>query len=1016
MSYRKMNNIIGWIVFLIAATVYILTLEPTTSLWDCGEYIATAYKLQVGHPPGAPFFQLIARFFSLFAGGDVTKVAYMVNLMSGLASGFTIMFLFWTITYFAKKIIGKGKELLSSDKIAIFASGVVGALAYTFTDSFWFSAVEGEVYALSSFFTAATFWLILKWESQADEKYSSKWLLLIAYLIGMSIGVHLLNLLAIPAVVFVFYFKKYKPTRNGMIFSGVLSVVILAIIMYFIIPGVVSLSGKMELFFVNSLGLPFNSGTIFFFIIMITGIVWGLRYSIKNKKTILNISLLSFVFLLIGYSSFILLVIRSNADTPIDENNPENAVSLLSYLNREQYGSSPLIKGQFYNTPVVKMKDGSPVYERDYKKGKYVVIDDKKGTIPVYDSKTSTIFPRMYSSQNSPGQSHLEGYKRWGGITGKQVTTKDGNGRQQTLVIPTFGENLTFFFRYQIGHMYLRYFMWNFAGRQNDIQGHGGITHGNWISGIPFIDNNRLGDQSQLPNELKTNRANNKYYFLPLLLGLIGLFYQYKKDPKNVLVILLLFFFTGMAISIFLNMPPFQPRERDYAFVGSFYAFAIWIGLGVLGVHSFLSKRKVPAKVSAIAAGVVTLLLVPVIMANQNWDDHDRSERYTARAFARNYLESCAPNAILFSVGDNDTFPLWYAQEVEGIRTDIKIVNLSLLNMEWYVEQMRRQVYDSKPVPMTLTRDKYLKSGSSIVYLTERNKEVDVKQAIAFVKSNNPQTKLQKYDYIPSKNFVMKVDSAKVIANGTVSPESANKILKQIKWNINKTYLTTSDLIMLDIISTNDWDRPIYFTSAGYDGTLGLRDHFQVDGFTYRLVPIKTKSNYAETGRVETDVLYNNLMNKFKWGNINGDIHLDEFHKRTIRVVRIRSKFSRLAKALKIKGENEKAILVLNKCMELLPHRTLSYTPEMLSIIDLYYTLNKTESANNIITEYKDDVLSDLNYYMMLEKEGFPSDKTELKRDMAILQELGRIAKTNKQDSIFQDISDKTMELVSKYK
>ncbi len=699
--YKKLNNIIGWIIFAIATVVYIITSEPTASFWDCGEYIATAYKLQVGHPPGAPLFQLLGRFFSLFAFGDSSLVARMINTMSALSSSFTILFLFWSITMLAKKIVLASGEITKAKMYAIFGSGIVGALAFTFSDSFWFSAVEGEVYAMSSFFTAIVFWAILKWEETADEDHSYRWLILIAYLIGLSIGVHLLNLLAIPAITFVYYFKKYKPTKKGIFITLIISFIILTVIMYIIIPWIVQLAGLFERFFVNAIGLPFNTGTIIYFILLISGIIWGLIYTKKHKKVILNTIILGFIFILIGYSSFFLLIIRSNANTPIDENNPEDAISLLAYLNREQYGDWPLLHGQYYNAPLVDRKDGNPVYIKDKEKGKYVISDDRKNTIPVYDSRYETIFPRMWSSTETI---YVDDYKRWAGIK------RDPDNKH----IPTFGENLRFFFKYQLGHMYLRYFMWNFAGRQNDIQGRGGLLKGNWISGINFIDEWRLGPQNNLPESME-NKGRNKFYFLPLILGLIGLFYQFNKNYKDGIVVSLLFIMTGIAIVIYLNQYSPQPRERDYAYAATFYAFAIWIGLGVLSIFDFFAK-KFKLKISAFATILVCLILVPGIMAKDGWDDHDRSGRYTALQVAKNYLNSCAQNAILFTNGDNDTFPLWYMQEVENYRTDIKLINTSLFAKDWYIDQQKRKTYKADPIPSQLTHKQYREGSLDVAY------------------------------------------------------------------------------------------------------------------------------------------------------------------------------------------------------------------------------------------------------------------------------------------------------------
>jgi hypothetical protein len=633
-QFRKLNNIFGWFTFLIASAVYLLTIEPTASWWDCGEYISTAFKLQVGHPPGAPLFQMIGRFFSLLAFGDVTKVAMMVNAMSALSSSFTILFLFWTIVLFAKKMVPVEGEENKTGMYTVFAAAFIGSMAYTFSDTFWFSAVEGEVYAMSSFFTAISFWAILKWEEVADEKHSYRWLVFIAFLMGLAIGVHLLNLLVIPATCMVYYYKKSKnPTKLGMLLTFVLSIIILAFVMFIIIPYTVELSGKFELLFVNGLGMPFNTGTIVYFLLLIGLIIFGLYFTRKKGEIALNTILLSFTFILIGYSSFLMLVIRANANPPINENAPKDAVGLLSYLNREQYGDFPIFYGQYYTAPISDYADGKPVYQRDDASGKYIVIDERKGTQPVWDKRFTTIFPRMWSTQRKGA---AEFYQKWGG-PGVPIEITGPDGKQETRNRPTFGENLKFFFTYQIGHMYIRYFMWNFVGRQNDVQGFGSIEDGNWISGIPFLDQARLGhDQTNLPDS-KQSRASNKYYFLPLLLGLIGLFFHIRKDYKSTMIIGLLFLMTGLAIVVYLNQQPYEPRERDYAYAASFYAFAIWIGLGIIPLVEAL-RKKAGGMVSVGVVFLLSLILVPGIMAKENWDDHDRSGKYACRDFAANYM------------------------------------------------------------------------------------------------------------------------------------------------------------------------------------------------------------------------------------------------------------------------------------------------------------------------------------------------------------------------------------------
>ncbi len=980
--YKKLNNIIGWIIFAIATVVYIITSEPTASFWDCGEYIATAYKLQVGHPPGAPLFQLLGRFFSLFAFGDSSLVARMINTMSALSSSFTILFLFWSITMLAKKIVLASGEITKAKMYAIFGSGIVGALAFTFSDSFWFSAVEGEVYAMSSFFTAIVFWAILKWEETADEDHSYRWLILIAYLIGLSIGVHLLNLLAIPAITFVYYFKKYKPTKKGIFITLIISFIILTVIMYIIIPWIVQLAGLFERFFVNAIGLPFNTGTIIYFILLISGIIWGLIYTKKHKKVILNTIILGFIFILIGYSSFFLLIIRSNANTPIDENNPEDAISLLAYLNREQYGDWPLLHGQYYNAPLVDRKDGNPVYIKDKEKGKYVISDDRKNTIPVYDSRYETIFPRMWSSTETI---YVDDYKRWAGIK------RDPDNKH----IPTFGENLRFFFKYQLGHMYLRYFMWNFAGRQNDIQGRGGLLKGNWISGINFIDEWRLGPQNNLPESME-NKGRNKFYFLPLILGLIGLFYQFNKNYKDGIVVSLLFIMTGIAIVIYLNQYSPQPRERDYAYAATFYAFAIWIGLGVLSIFDFFAK-KFKLKISAFATILVCLILVPGIMAKDGWDDHDRSGRYTALQVAKNYLNSCAQNAILFTNGDNDTFPLWYAQEVEGIRTDVRVANMSLLNTDWYIDQLKRKAYDSNPVPFSLTKDKYIQGTRDYVPIIENEKLLDInefhdlKDIMAFVASDNPGSKFNSQvgllNYIPTKKFKISVDSSTLVENGTVPLELADEIVP-VKWTLNRSGVHKNNMMVLDLLATNNWERPVYFAiTTGNEAYINLTDYFQLEGMAYRLVPIKTKRTDGKIGRINTDVMYDNLMNKFYVGMHDKNIYLNEDNIRM--TMNLRNIYTRLADELIIEGKKDSAVAVLNRCIELMPDETVRYNYFVLPIAESYYKAGETEKANEIVLRLIELTEQDLNYYFL-----FTGQKAKL-IDFEKQQGLAKLHKIN---------------------
>lgn len=1026
-NYQRLNNIFGWLIFLIASYVYLSTIESTASFWDCGEYIACAYKLEVGHPPGAPLFLLIGRFFSLFAGEDVTQVGKMLNAMSALCSSFSILFLFWSITALARKIVDKTGELTTGKMYAVLGAGAIGALVYTFTDSFWFSAVEGEVYAMSSFFTAITFWAILKWEREVGENpHADRWIILIAYLIGLSIGVHLLNLLVIPAIAFIYYFKKYEViTRKGIIYTGILSILILGGIQGGIIPMIVKLAAQFDLVAVNTLGMPFNSGTIIYGILIIGGIIWGLRYTKKKSKPILNTIILCFTVLLIGYSSFFVLIIRSLANPPMDENNPENAVNLLSYLNREQYGTSPLLYGQYFTAPLdakQPYKDGNPVYTRDDKAGKYVITDDRKNSIPNYDKEFCAPFPRMWSSQPN----HVAGYKSWTNPRYyNHIRTKDPQtGEMTTIDKPTFGQNLAFFFKYQIGHMYMRYFMWNFAGRQNDIQGHGNNSDGNWISGITPIDEARLGPQTGLPDDADHNKAKNKLYFLPFILGLIGLFYHIKKDGKNAFVVALLFFFTGIAIMIYLNPKPFEPRERDYAFAGSYYAFAIWVGLGVLAIYDFLAKRMTQT-VSATLATLISLP-IPAIMAKEEWDDHDRSGRYIARDFAANYLNSCAPNAILFTNGDNDTFPLWYAQEVEGIRTDVRVICLELLNTDWYIDQMVHKAYDSDPVPFSLTKEQYRQGTRDVVLFRDyQDKKIQgyipVKQLMEFVKSDDNDHRLQVardtyYNFFPTKNMRVPVDSATVVNNGTVPKELAHRIVKNIDWTVSGNYVQKNDLMIIDLLAHNDWKRPIYFAAtAPASSYLNLAPYLQLEGLAYRLVPIKKDSETEkQETRIATDTMYEKVMN-FAWGGMEKPgMNLDDVFIRSC-ALNIRQRMGALAIALADEGKKDKAIKVLDKVIEVTPQENVPYDATIYSIAMAYYQAEAYEKANALAKKLFDNFENNIKYYHSLDRADIAYYGSEIEQAQDICERLIYFTGTFKQNDLSKEFEARYNTLAQTY-
>jgi len=1001
-KYNQFNIAFGWISFLIAAVVYLLTIEPTVSFWDCGEFITTSFKFEVGHPPGAPFFMIVGRVFTLFGGsGDAAR---LINSLSGLASAFTIMFLFWTITHLAKKLISVKDEISMGQTIAIMASGLVGALAYTFSDTFWFSAVEGEVYAFSSLLTAIIFWAILKWENVADEPNSNRWLILIAYIIGLSIGVHLLNLLAIPAIVFVYYFRKYEVTRKGVIYALIASVAILGVVMYGIIPGVVTIATWFELLFVNAFGLPFHSGMLFYSVALIAIVVFGIWWTTKKQKVVWNTIILGVAVILIGYSSFALIIIRSAAEPPMDQNSPNNAFALLSYLNREQYGSRPLMHGNYYNSPLDaknRYSDGKDIYSQI--DGEYVVTHNR--VKPNYDDKFTTLFPRMWSTMEA---FHADDYKEWGKIKGTRIQHKNERGENEIIVKPKFSENMRFFFSYHVNHMYWRYFMWNFVGRQNDIQSHGSVIHGNWLSGINFIDEARLGSQENLPAKLANNKARNTYYFLPFLLGLLGVIFQYRKGDegkKGLWVVFLMFFMTGLAIVIYLNQYPHQPRERDYAYAGSFYAFTIWIGLGVLAIYEGL-KKFVPETVSAGIAGVVTLALVPGILAAENWDDHDRSGRYTARDFGANYLKTVQPNGILFTNGDNDTFPLWYNQEVEGVRTDVRVCNLSYLQTGWYIEQMKRQAYESAPVPFSLTLDKYRLGTRDIVYLMDNpridRKSVGLKEAINFIADDNPATKLKQANdaaYIPKKLISFKIDKEAVIRNKVVPPEDYDKIVDTITIDLtDKNYISKDEMMILDLLATNNWERPIYWAiTVGRNKYMNLQDYFQVEGFAYRFVPIKTTSipQQLQFGRVATDLMYDNLMNKFEWGGMNDpDVYLDENNTRMM--TNIRNSFNRLAGGLIAERKNEMAIEVLDRCFELVPIDIASPEYFATELASSYYRAGAKEKGKAVMEQILEIYNDELGYYFSL-KPKFIQTKSvneEIQRNLFFIQRMERTVRS----------------------
>jgi hypothetical protein len=1015
-KYQKANIIVGWISFAIAALVYLLCIEPTLSFWDCGEFITSAYKLEIGHAPGAPFFLLLGRFFSLFAP-EPKQVAVLINSLSALASAFTILFLFWTITHLARKLIVSGEEISTTQKWSILGAGFIGAMAYTFSDTFWFSAVEGEVYATSSLFTAVVFWCILKWENEEGKAFANRWLILIAYLMGLSIGVHLLNLLAIPAIVMLYYFKKYDASPKGMVKALILAIVLLAIAMYVIIPGVVKMAFIFDLFFVNEMALPFNSGAYIFIILLISALIWGIRYSISKGKVLVNTILTALTVVLIGYSSYSLIMIRSAANPALDQNNPEDINSLLYYLNREQYGQNPLIYGEYFNAPQTADSpvDDKKVYIK--KEGKYVLSYVQKKA--KYQDSYKTLFPRMYTKGAS--DRNPEEYAKWTGLKADQKEK------------PSFAQNLEFFFRYQVNFMYIRYFMWNFSGRQSDRQSYGGDLDGNWISGIPFVDDLYLGDQSLRPDYMKKNRGNNKYYFLPLLLGLAGLLYQYRKNKqgkKDFSVVLLLFLFTGLAIVVYLNQPPLQPRERDYAYAGSFYAFAIWIGLGFLAVLQFCTNVLKKERLALPVAFAICLVAVPLLMAQQNWDDHDRSDRYVARDLAYNYLNSCAPNAILFTMGDNDTFPLWYLQEVEGVRTDVRVCNLTYLSTDWYIDQMKRKNYDSYPLPIDLSKEKYLAGKRDVVYLiddprltayVDKNGGLDLKDAVDYVESDKKSTKTiygydQRIDHFPARKFRLKINKQQVLDTKTVSIKDSASIVTQMEWKLDQNYMEKSGFILYDMLVNNNWKRPIYFSitvpSSGY---YGLDQYFQQEGFAYRLVPIKNEKDDNQVGRVNADLMYTNLMNKFRWGNLNQDkVYVDETISRL--GMNMRNNFLRLSESLLDEGKRDSAVQVLDKCIELVPNEKIHFDYLSILLAQSYYRAEEDQKGNQMIQIIFDRLVEELNYYSSLNAVSTSKFPRSRNRNLALMQELHRITARYDQKELNQKIETEFDKILKSYK
>lgn len=1003
--YHLVNNIIGWLVGIVACAVYIMTAEATASWWDCGEYIATAVKLQVGHPPGAPTFQLFGRLFAMFS--DPLNAARAVNILSAVCSGLGIMFLYWTITLLGKLILKASNTEISiaNYKVwAVFASGIVGAMAYTFSDTYWFSAVEGEVYAMSSFFTAIVFWAVLKWEEQSDDPFSLRWLVFICFLVGIAIGVHLLNLLTIPALCYVVYFKKWKEINTkGFIITGLVSVALLAVVLWGLIPGIVNVSSAFDVFFVNKLHCGFNTGTIIFFLIIAAAIVAGLWYTSKKNKPIANASVAGLLMLIVGYSTFFILIIRANTNTPLNENAPKDAVAMRAYLGREQYGDTPLFKGQYYTAGYpVDFKEGYTKYIRGTDaNGKDTYIAKSRSRKAVYRSEHTGLLPRMYSDDARRG--HPQFYKYWAG--------EPPRGER-----PTMGQNFKFFNGYQMGWMYWRYFMWNFAGRQNDIQGHyfnndgsRDYLNGNWICGIKFIDEARLGPQDNLTDEMKNNKARNTYFLLPLLLGVIGLVFHCMKDKKGAFIVFVMFFMTGIAIGIYLNMPPRQPRERDYAFVGSFYFFAVWIGLGVLALVEWLSKLVKNPKLGGVVTAVVfvaTMLAVPVRMCAQNWDDHDRSQKTAARDFAKNYLGGLSKNSILIAYGDNDTFPLWYAQEVENWRTDVRILNFTLAGMHWYIEQLYNKLYESDPVPMTLPYEDWYGLANDMVYLQDNSTDyLEVADVLALVRDNpgrfTVNSRGDQVHFIPTKRFKITLDLKKLVALGVVSAQDTQYIDPVYRFQVPGDYLYRHQLMLIDILGTNRFERDIYTMNPGELALVvpNINACCIEDGMLFKLLPHPAQAritphtiDYYLNGAKQDDGSYDAL----EWGNLNRDIYVDPISLNMGNVQR--QSYSLLARDMLAQHDTATAQKLLNMADENFPKKNFVRDKYCLAMVETYAGAFGAEKGaemwNDIYTYYKQDVDYLAQYVNSKNRNYSQGVMARLREDCQILYTLSEYAKT----------------------
>lgn len=1023
--FKRWNNITGWVVFAIAAVVYLMTMEPVSSLWDCSEFIATSYKLEVGHPPGAPLFMMLARLATLFAFGNPDYVGMAVNAMNSLASAFCILFLFWTITHLARRMMTRrGEEPTRSQTWAALGAGAVGALAYTFTDTFWFSAIEGEVYALSSMFTALVVWLMLKWEEQADQPHASRWIVLIAYLMGLSIGVHILNLLTIPTLAFIYYFRTTeKVTFKGVVYTTLIACAALLFVNNIIIPYTVWIGAQIDTLFVNTFGLPVNSGMVVFALALIIGMGWAAWTAHRKGHVLLNILLLSTTMILVGFSSYASMTIRAVANPPMNSNNPNNPHALLAVLNRDQYGSRPLLYGPYYSAPPESLVEKEVTYLDEDGRYKTIKVPSHYTHAPEF----MHLFPRMWDYNKGE-----QAYKQWGAYRtridvardekgevirdeqgrpvrqeildfGRKRVYTDTSGDTRTVVEPTFAENLYYFFNYQLSYMYWRYFLWNFVGRQSDIQpSRTTITDGNWLSGIRWIDEKYLGPQDGLPREVAENKGRNTYYFLPFLLGLVGLLYQLNRDPRNFSIVMWLFVMTGIALVFYFNTSPGEPRERDYVYAGSFYAFSIWIGFGVLALRDLFARIARRDNTAVVAAATVVGMCVPAILAAQNWDDHDRSGRYMARDIGWNYLQSTLPNSIIINYGDNDTFPLWNNQEVYGVRPDVRIMNTSYLGGEWYIDEMKTRANEAPGVPFSLPKSKYTYTNDFVPIVEKINYAADIREVIDFVRDDSPRSKLQysdgtMTDYIPCRRIALPVNKENAIASGIVAEKDRAQIVDTVYINLKGSALAKNELMLLDMLANFDWKRPIYLTQVYILQNFGLLDYLQFDGYAYRLVPILTPvQNAYEIGRVDPDYAAPLLRDTFRYGNLaDPDIYCDYFIQYNLAASHTRESFARVAKELMRQERVEEGVELLDLGLERLPTSQVRFTEaNTYPFLEAYYAASAlgvpeaAEKGDALLREYARTLIEYIEYYLRFE--GVQGDMVSGELDNK-LDELGNV-------------------------